>query len=162
MGLFYTKPQKSLVDEFLANGGEITTDMNWKKHLIKKQRSLCQPTIIQNDYSNKEFEERLHNFYNSKTWKIIKEQVYKTLTHMCPVCGAEENLVVDHIKPIRHYPNLIVDMNNLQILCDDCNLEKGSMIDWTLGWHIRNKEYLTKIRIQETENRKYLMKMRAK
>jgi len=35
-------------------------------------------------------------------------------------------------------------MNNLQLLCNDCNLEKGSMIDWTLGWHIANKDLLQK------------------
>jgi hypothetical protein len=132
------------VEEFLARGGEITTPNNMKAHLVKKQKKLGQPTIISNDYSNKEFEERLHRFYNSKKWKLIKEQVYKTFVHMCPVCGSEDNLRVDHIKPIRHYPALIDDMNNLQLLCNECNLEKGSMINWTLGWHIANKDLLQK------------------
>jgi len=128
------------VDEFLSRGG--TIDTSKKDGIVRKQRKLKQPTILNNDYSNKEFEERLHRFYNSKRWKLIKEQVYKTHAHLCPVCGSEENLRVDHIKPIRHYPALIDDMNNLQILCNECNLEKGSMIDWSLGWHIANKSIL--------------------
>ena len=136
------------VEDFLARGGEITTTSNMKEHFIKKQRKLGRPSIVANDYSNKEFEEKLHRFYNSKTWKLIKEQVYKTYVHMCPVCGSEDNLRIDHIKPVRHYPSLIANMNNLQILCNDCNLEKGSMIDWTLWWHIENKESLSSLRLE--------------
>ena len=63
------------VEEFLARGGEITTPNNMKAHLVKKQKKLGQPTIISNDYSNKEFEEKLHRFYNSKKWTLIKVQV---------------------------------------------------------------------------------------
>ena len=47
------------VEEFLARGGEITTPENMKSHLVRKQKNLGQPTILENDYSNKEFEERL-------------------------------------------------------------------------------------------------------
>lgn len=31
---------------------------------------------------------------------------------------------VDHIKPRSLYPELAYDKNNLQILCDDCNIGK--------------------------------------
>lgn len=41
-------------------------------------------------------------------------------------------MVVDHIKPIRKHWHLRLDSNNLQILCDDCNMGKGSRgeTDW--------------------------------
>lgn len=100
------------------------------------------PTIIQNDYSNKEFEKKLHSFYNSKEWKELREEVKKELTPMCPVCGSENNLHVDHINPIRHFFEERLNKDNLQILCGDCNLEKGSMLNWSLEWHIKNKKRL--------------------
>jgi 5-methylcytosine-specific restriction endonuclease McrA len=41
-------------------------------------------------------------------------------------------VVVDHIRPIRHHWELRLDINNLQLLCDDCNKGKGSTdeTDW--------------------------------
>ncbi len=35
-------------------------------------------------------------------------------------------LHVDHIKPRSKYPDLALDINNLQILCESCNLGKGA------------------------------------
>ena len=97
---------------------------------------------IKNNYSDKEFENKLHSFYNSREWKDLRTQVKKELTPMCPVCGSEHNLHVDHIKPIRHFFEERLNPNNLQILCGDCNLEKGSMLNWSLEWHIKNKNML--------------------
>ena len=105
------------------------------------------PIRVKNDYSDKEFETKLHQFYNSREWKDIREQVRRELTPMCPVCGSEHNLHVDHIKPIRYFYEERLDSNNLQILCGDCNLEKGSMLDWTLDWHIKHKNMLRNERI---------------
>lgn len=125
------------VEEFCARGGK-----------VKK--------FFHNDYSNADFEHQIKKFYRSQTWKLLKEQVYRERTAICPVCGSLENLVVDHIQPVRHYPELIEDPNNLQILCNDCNLEKGSMINWTLEWHITNKVRLQQDRQvrQDRINRK--------
>jgi hypothetical protein len=32
-----------------------------------------------------------------------------------------------------------LDNDNLQILCNDCNIEKSSIPNWTLKFHIKNK-----------------------
>ena len=39
---------------------------------------------------------------------------------------------VDHIKPRSIYPDLALTYDNLQLLCEDCNLGKGNKceIDW--------------------------------
>ena len=39
---------------------------------------------------------------------------------------------VDHIKPRSTHPELALDPNNLQVMCDDCNLGKSNtdQIDW--------------------------------
>jgi 5-methylcytosine-specific restriction endonuclease McrA len=33
---------------------------------------------------------------------------------------------VDHIKPKSKYPELALEYNNLQLLCEDCNLGKSN------------------------------------
>lgn len=35
-------------------------------------------------------------------------------------------LNVDHIKPRKFFPHLALDINNLQVLCSDCNHGKGN------------------------------------
>jgi len=123
------------VEEFLTRGGKIQTTAVAKE--------IIKPLRIPNDYSDKEFENKLHEFYNSKEWKELRSSVKKELTNMCPVCGSEDNLVAEHIKPVRHFWKERLNRENIQLLCHDCNLEKGSMLNWTLEWHLRNKKSLS-------------------
>ena len=61
----------------------------------------------------------------------------------CQACGARKSdgakLVVDHIKPVRHYWHLRFAADNLQVLCEPCNLGKGSwdQTDWRCSPDIR-------------------------
>jgi 5-methylcytosine-specific restriction endonuclease McrA len=54
----------------------------------------------------------------------------------CQCCGASPAtgavMNVDHIKPRRIYPELALEVTNLQVLCGDCNHGKGNwdMTDW--------------------------------
>lgn len=54
----------------------------------------------------------------------------------CQCCGATPAtgavMNVDHIKPRKIFPELALDPDNLQILCDECNHGKGNwdMTDW--------------------------------
>ena len=166
---------KETIEEFLARGGNITTKKEKPKPSWELGEPIDYPVVGRNrpniedyfkslapkrDFSNKEFEKQLHDFYQSKEWKNIRESAFKQYTHMCPVCGSEHNLIVDHIKPVRHFWELRLDPENLQLLCDVCNLEKASIPNWNLSWHIRNKEYLSKARlliegaVKEKERRK--------
>lgn len=68
-----------------------------------------------------------------KKWKVLR---YKTLVRyggVCQCCGSRRPpMHVDHIKPVCTHPELCLDPENLQVLCDDCNLGKGSSdcTDW--------------------------------
>lgn len=166
---------KESVEDFLARGGNITTKKIKPKPSWELGEPIDYPVVGRNkptieeyynslapkrDYSNKEFEKQLHDFYQSKEWKSIRETVHQQLTQMCPVCGSVHNLAVDHIKPIRYFWDLRLDIDNLQLLCGDCNLEKGSIPNWNLSWHVRNKQILSKRRlliesaVKEKEQRK--------
>jgi hypothetical protein len=121
------------VEEFLARGGKIQKSP-------EEYTQTVRPTL---EYSDKEKEDRLHNFYQSKAWRDLRDSIKRNLTKMCPVCGSEENLVVDHIKPLRFFWEERLNPDNLQILCGDCNKEKGSTVNWTLEWHLANKKQLS-------------------
>lgn len=73
------------------------------------------------------------NFYKSDAWLQLR---YKALTlhgAACQCCGMTRKhgvvLHVDHIKPRSTHPHLQLDINNLQILCEDCNLGKSNLDD---------------------------------
>jgi|LakMenEpi03Aug12_release.lakeMendotaPanAssembly.Ray.scaffolds.fasta_scaffold03608_11 5-methylcytosine-specific restriction endonuclease McrA len=72
-------------------------------------------------------------FYDTQEWQILRYKAYKLYGKTCHCCGATNTeLHVDHIKPRSKYPHLELDLNNLQILCRECNLGKGNTdsIDW--------------------------------
>jgi 5-methylcytosine-specific restriction enzyme A len=46
--------------------------------------------------------------------------------HQCRICGATENLAIDHIIPLAQGGTN--DISNFQTLCQSCNSRKGSTI----------------------------------
>lgn len=74
-------------------------------------------------------------FYASWDWKKKRMEALLKHGHRCQSCGASPHnlrsvrLVVDHIKPIRKHWELRLDLNNLQVLCDDCNMGKGHWLE---------------------------------
>lgn len=76
------------------------------------------------------------SFYYSDAWRALRYDALKKYGRACAVCGAIPGngiiLHVDHIKPRSLYPRLELDINNLQILCENCNLGKSNRdsIDW--------------------------------
>ena len=68
-------------------------------------------------------------FYRSPNWERLAREVKDERGSKCECCGAtsrEIRIVTDHIKPIKHHWHLRLDKKNLQVLCDGCNLQKGS------------------------------------
>lgn len=75
-------------------------------------------------------------FYNSQEWKTVRYQALKKYGARCQCCGSTPRdgvqMHVDHIKPRSKYPHLALDVNNLQILCEPCNMGKRAWdeTDW--------------------------------
>ncbi|MDX1558997.1 MAG: HNH endonuclease [Marinobacter sp.] len=73
------------------------------------------------------------DFYFSDTWRSLRYQAFLTYGRKCLCCGATPEtgavLHVDHIKPRSTHPELSMDLDNLQILCADCNLGKSNVDD---------------------------------
>lgn len=70
------------------------------------------------------------DFLKSKEWKKLRYEALRIHGASCFCCGRNYRnhgvvIHVDHIKPRSRYPSLAMDINNLQILCEECNLGKG-------------------------------------
>lgn len=80
--------------------------------------------------------EAIKEFYRSWEWKQSRYEALRKHGVRCQCCGARREdgvrIVVDHIRPLRRHWNLRLAQTNLQILCDDCNMGKGSRdeTDW--------------------------------
>lgn len=73
------------------------------------------------------------SFYTSMPWIRLRYQALEIYGKRCMACGSSDGKMhVDHIKPRRMFPELELEFNNLQILCEDCNIGKGSwdQTDW--------------------------------
>ena len=80
------------------------------------------------------------DFYSSRAWKILRYQALEKYGARCQCCGATAadgvQLHVDHIKPRSKFPHLALDLDNLQVLCSDCNTGKINQFDtnWREHW----------------------------
>ena len=69
-------------------------------------------------------------------WAQLRYQAFIAHGNRCQCCGATPmtgaQLHVDHIKPIALFPALSADVDNLQVLCEQCNKAKGATdsTDW--------------------------------
>lgn len=68
------------------------------------------------------------NFYFTKEWRIVRYMALRDSNGWCHLCGRSAKdgikLHVDHIVPVSKDPGLALILDNLQVLCEDCNLGK--------------------------------------
>jgi len=76
-------------------------------------------------------------FFNSMEWKRLRATVLEQQGAACQCCGRTHKdynviLHVDHIVPISKDWERRLDITNLQVLCEDCNIGKGNRFqtDW--------------------------------
>lgn len=71
-------------------------------------------------------------FYASDAWLRLRYAAIAKYGRKCMACGATDKIHVDHIKPRSRFPELELDLANLQILCHDCNMGKSNIdqTDW--------------------------------
>ncbi len=76
------------------------------------------------------------SFLQTYEWRRVRMVALKKYGAKCQCCGATPAtgavMNVDHIKPRKLFPHLALDVDNLQVLCHECNHGKGNwdMTDW--------------------------------
>jgi hypothetical protein len=94
--------------------------------------------VVKNGRAQKPFsaDAKSDDFLQSFEWRKLRLKIIKKYGATCQCCGASPQtgavINVDHIKPRKLFPNLSLDENNLQVLCNDCNHGKGNwdQTDW--------------------------------
>ena len=76
-------------------------------------------------------------FYKSKEWLDLRMRVLSKYDYACMSCGRNYRdhsviIHVDHIKPRSRHPELSLNFDNLQVLCEDCNIGKSSKYSFDL------------------------------
>lgn len=74
------------------------------------------------------------DFYKSEEWLELRVRVLEKYECKCMMCGRSPKLHgviihVDHIKPRSKFPDLSLEITNLQLLCAACNKGKGNKYD---------------------------------
>lgn len=90
--------------------------------------------------------EQKRKFYDSGNWKQLRKQVKKRDNYECQECKRNGRvqidtndysekakrkkimLVVDHIKELEDYPELALDIDNLETLCVNCHNKKHGRV----------------------------------
>lgn len=71
------------------------------------------------------------SFYQSYQWRRLRLKVFEKYGNNCacfvPGCNNPATHV-DHIKPRSKFPHLALDINNMQLLCPECNRAKSNDI----------------------------------
>ena len=117
-------PRKIIWDFYTAN-----------KPLIKRIRAKKD---ADREAAQKEHWTRPENdgFLQTYAWRKVRMMALKSSNGRCVCCGASPKegaiLNVDHIKPRKFFPELALEVTNLQVLCHECNHGKGNwdMTDW--------------------------------
>lgn len=107
---YLKKPNKSIC-------GICTQKINGGKSPKKKKKSAKKKPTTK------------RSFYQSWEWKRLRYKILQEYDSVCMCCGAtalQERIVVDHIKPRSKYPELALDEDNLQVLCNSCNMGKSN------------------------------------
>jgi hypothetical protein len=69
------------------------------------------------------------NFYYSHEWRQLRFKILAHYGKECMACGSKEGPAhVDHIYPVSLFPDKILDFDNLQVLCEECNIGKSNKI----------------------------------
>jgi len=75
-------------------------------------------------------------FLSTYEWRKTRMVALKKYGARCQCCGATPAtgavMHVDHVKPRKLFPDLALDVDNLQVLCHECNHGKGNwdQTDW--------------------------------
>ena len=77
----------------------------------------------------KKYTKKSHNYYDPE-YRKLRLKVFLRDGEVCGKCKAipahGKSLTIDHIKPVSKYPELAMDIDNLQVLCWECNQSKSN------------------------------------
>jgi len=143
LGLRSTSSIKMVAKTILPTfSGEINTAMCVIDEFFRKTFPVHLDSLIVVDQSVRQSDKfsdlfiMSDDFLRSPEWRRLRYKVLVQQGAKCACCGSTPQtgsvMNVDHIKPRKLFPHLALDINNLQVLCAECNHGKGNLdqTDW--------------------------------
>lgn len=83
-------------------------------------------------------EQERKQFYQSTEWRRLRRKALERDHYECQWCAMQGKvstandtvLEVDHIKELKDYPELALDINNLRTLCKECHNERHNRFNF--------------------------------
>ena len=128
----YKEIERDLLDAFIGvEGSPIVIEMN-ERWFISKACSESKYNALMSLLSMAAKIETPRKFdYQSDEFRKLRHMVFIRDGERCAKCGAKHSynnwLEIDHIKPVSKYPTLGMDIDNLQVLCRNCNRLKSNI-----------------------------------
>jgi len=123
-------------DIFLKTENKCWMGVNNTTPLVPKKNGFG------NEVAKRHYRIESDKFLKSKEWRTLRYEVLRELEGLCQLCGRGRKqgviLHVDHIKPRSTHPELRLVKENLQVLCEDCNVGKSNLYedDWRGLTHV--------------------------
>lgn len=111
---------------------ELANSKKTKKQAIKEWKTKKKKSQSEKSQKKLALSKAAHfDFFNSSDWLRLRVNVLEKYGSSCMMCGRNYRddrvkIHVDHIKPRSKYPELALSLDNLQVLCQDCNIGKGN------------------------------------
>ncbi|MFM2254144.1 MAG: hypothetical protein RJB68_2481 [Pseudomonadota bacterium] len=119
------RPSGASARSFVYSNREVIDGLRHKPVSDKERKQLRAEALAASE-----------TFLKSPEWARARMHAFVRYGNRCQCCGASPGggvvLNVDHIKPRKTHPHLALNLTNLQVLCDTCNLGKGNWdaTDW--------------------------------
>lgn len=115
--------------QLLKDVSDLKKELKFYKDINNKKKIRFKQINIKNSHNN---------FYMTKKWKEIRYKVLMKhklqIGSICQLCKTTTTkLHVDHIQPRSKRPDLELSIDNLQVLCANCNIGKRNYdsTDWS-------------------------------
>lgn len=136
------EPDEPFITALRRITGTIRAKTGMQRKMARKAAGVSgtnkgkKPNKAKKAKASKPSKESRESFYKSWEWRELRMVVLKKYGRRCMCCGATPDdvaidgspvrIVVDHIKPLSLHWELRLSPNNLQVLCDECNMGKGA------------------------------------
>ena len=114
--------RKALRECSKAGCHELTRERYCAKHKAEYDRAASQR---HQEYDRTTRDKPAAEFYKSKEWQRARAEAMARSLYLCQDCLARGVIkkaeMVHHIKPLREYPRLALDQDNLKPLCNKCH-----------------------------------------
>ena len=134
----YGKKRKKEVAKKRAKAKKALTKLVMQDKIVQELLSKQLAKIKSANTYNKKYLQYKPNmksseFYRTREWIEARYKTFVKYGKVCQCCGAVNTVLhVDHIKPRSKYPELELSVDNLQVLCEACNIGKSNkdVTDW--------------------------------